>query len=286
VPALAALEQADAARRRGGITDNEFVAPAQRLRARLLAALGRQDEVAAVLDALLAVQRAQLPAHHPSLLETLRLLAVEASRRGDGEAAARHADEQLQSAERVFGPDSLRVVHALNLRGNLRSERGDATGAMADYRRCIEILQRRVGDSHPHLAQTWYNLGETQRLLAADAAAAEQSYRRALAISLSLNPGPTRGQALFRVGLGAALSDQRRWDEAARELGVPLELDTKRGMLYALALSELAIVDLRRGRTRASAQRWAEAAPVLRREVPAHDPQRRRVERILGQSES
>ncbi len=284
--ALAALEQTDAALRRGGITDNEFVAPAQRLRARLLAALGREDEVAAVLDALLTVQRAQLPAHHPSLLETLRLLAVEASRRGDGEAAARHADEQLQSAERVFGPDSLRVVHALNLRGNLRSERGDATGAIADYRRCIAILQQRVGDSHPHLAQTWYNLAETQRLLAADATAAEQSYRRALAISLSLNPGPTKGQALFRVGLGAALSDQRRWDEAERELGVPLALDTKRGMLYALALSELAIVDLRRGRTKASAQRWADAAPVLRREVPAHDPQRQRVERILGHSGS
>lgn len=286
VQALAALEQADAARRRGGITDNEFVAPAQRLRARLLAALGREDEVAAVLDALLTVQRAQLPAHHPSLLETLRLVAVEASRRGDGESAARHADEQLQSAEHVFGPDSLRVVHALNLRGNLRSERGDAAGAMADYRRCIAILQQRVGDSHPHLAQTWYNLGETQRLLAADAGGAEQSYRRALAISRSLNPGPTRGQALFRIGLGAALSDQRRWHEAEREFGVALELDTRRGMLYALALSELAVVDLRRGRTEVSAQRWSEAAPVLRREVPAHDPQRQRVERILGQSGS
>jgi eukaryotic-like serine/threonine-protein kinase len=284
--ALAALEQADAALQRGGITDNEFVAPARRLRARLLAALGRDDDVAAVLDALLAVQRMQLPAHHPSLLETLRLLAVEASRRGDAESAARYADEQLQSAERVFGADSLRVVHALNLRGNLRSERGDASGAMADYRRCIAILQQRVGDSHPHLAQTWYNLGETQRLLAADATAAEQSYRRALAISTSLNPRPTPGQALFRIGLGAALSDQRRWDEAEREFGVPLELDTKRGMLYALALSELAIVDLRRGRTAESAQRWAEAAPVLRREVPAHDPQRQRVERILGQSGS
>ena len=280
--ALAALEQADAALRRGGIADNEIVAPARRLRARLLAALGREAEGAQVLEALLAVQREHLPAHHPSLLETLRLLAVEASRIGDAQTAARYAEEQLRSAEHVFGDDSLRVAHALNLRGNLRAEQGDAAGALADYRRCIEVLQQRVGDVHPHLAQTWYNLGETQRLLASDAPAAEQSYRRALTISEKLNPGPTKGQALFRVGLGASLSDQRRWAEAEREFEVPLKLDTKRGMLYALAQSELAIVDRRRGRSQASAQRWAEAAPILSREVPAHDPQRRRVERILG----
>ncbi len=263
----------------------ELGTPASRLRARLLMVLDRSDEGIAELEALLRLQRSNLPKHHPALLETLRLLAGEATRRGDLPVAMRYVEEQLASAEQVFGADSLRVVYALNSRGNLRTEAGEAAAAIADFSRCIELLTAKVGADHPHVAQTLYNRGEVLRLLSGDAKAAEHDYRRAIAVAQARTGPDPLGQPLFRLGLGSALLDQGFMVEAESEIDKAVAAGARQsqhGLFYGLALGERALLDWRRGQTDDARQHWAEAAPLLAAYAAESNPARGRLERALS----
>jgi len=282
--ALAAIELAVAGIARLRTTDNELVSPVSRLRAHLLIALGDRERGRDELQALLRTQRTTLPAHHPSLLETLRLLSVLATEDGDLKTALGFIEEQLASAEKVFGADSLRVAYALNARGNTRLEQGDAAGAIADYSRCLSLLIAKTGASHPHVALTYYNRGEAARLIGADPIAAERDYRSALAVAPASDPPPAV-HALFRLGLGSTLLEQGRWAEAERELDQALAVGAKAhpgGSFHAQALGERALFDLRRGDVAAARLRWSEATAMFRQSSAPPDQARRRLERALG----
>jgi tetratricopeptide (TPR) repeat protein len=61
--------------------------------------------------------------------------------------------------ERLHGPDALEVATGLASLAHARSEAGDLPGAEALLRRSLDIRRRRLGDGHPDVVATLYDLG-------------------------------------------------------------------------------------------------------------------------------
>ena len=78
---------------------------------------------------------------------------------GRYDAARVESDRGLDLALRLGGEKSVATAEALTVRGNVISEAGDLGSAIADYRRSAEILQGLLGDQHPTLAVSLYDLG-------------------------------------------------------------------------------------------------------------------------------
>lgn len=251
------------------------------LRARLLLAAGRPAEALQELQGLLVWQRAHLPHQHPAVLETLRLLAVQHKNSGDHEQALRHVEEQVQLALQVFGERSVRVAQALNARGNVHMDRGMADAAAADYSRSLDLLVARLGAQHSHVAQVHYNLGEVERLLRLRPLQAETHYREAIKIA---QDGPQqRVPMVFRLGLGAALSDLRRGAEARAEIEAVIASEGPHAQaLQALALGELALLEMREGRIAEASRAWIESRALLHTQFEPNNPARRRLELNLA----
>lgn len=256
----------------------ELRSSASRLRARLLLAVGRGTEGLEELQILLRWQRSTLPAQHPALLETLRLLAMQSGQAGEMRQALSYVEEQLEIAVQVFGESSLRVAHAANARGALNMERGDADAATADYTRCLELLTAKLGPRHSHVAQVLYNLGEVERLLRQRPQQAESYYLRAIDIAAARPE--QRVPALFRLGLGSSLLERGQWQQAESEIEhVLAESKSQGGGLHALALGERALLDLRLGRIAAARRGWAQARSLRGSETLAYSVAWRRLER-------
>ena len=143
----------------------------------------------------------------PLLLDTwadARLRSgLEAERRGDAVAAA-----QAYSSARDMTPWQPQL-HEVVARFDLRV--GDAVAAMA----AATEARRRSGDD-----PRWVELAAQAQLAAGDAALAEQTYRRLIA-------GNDHDSSLHE-GLGVALVDQGRTDEARTSLETALELNPRR----------------------------------------------------------
>lgn len=263
--------------------DTEFVdhTLALRLRARLLLQLGQSDAGRAQLEDLLRLQQQRLRQHHPAMLDTMRLLVNEYTIRGELDKAAVLLEQQIASAEKVFGSEGLQLAFALNGRALLRTEQGDLTGARADYDRTLSILRARLAPDHTTLGLVVANAGELELLLG-DPSLAVQRYREALAIALR---GPDReggNTPYLRLGLGSALSDLGQLDAAAPEIEAGLAgLSAVKGWTYALAIGEKALWLARKGRIAESRPLWQQAQPILASEAPPENRQRQRLERSL-----
>jgi eukaryotic-like serine/threonine-protein kinase len=252
-----------------------------RLRARLLLALGESAASRAQFEALLQSQKEHLPAHHPAMLDTLGLLAYQYTVIGDLDKAENLLSQQVESAEKVFGSEALQLAFALNGRGALLVERGEANRARTDYQQALRIMRAHLPPDNPTVPMVLYNMGELELLLG-DLAEAQVRYREAVAIATKIDAPDGGNRAYFRLGLGSALSDAGRLDEALPEIEAGLAgLSAVKGATYALAVAEKALWLARRGQIEESRELWEEAQPILAREISAENRSRQRLERSL-----
>jgi eukaryotic-like serine/threonine-protein kinase len=264
--------------------DNQYLAYSQalRLHARLLLEMGDSAASRAQSETLLQSQREHLPAHHPALLDTLGLLAYQYTKSGELDKAEALLSQQVESAEKVLGSESMQLAFALNGRGMLLAERGDPERSRADYQQALKIMLSRLGPENAYAPYVLYAIGELE-LLQGDLGQAEARYREAVAI-VAKNSTPDAGDtAYFRLGLGSALSDAGRLHEALPEIEAGLAgLSVIKGMAYAMALAEKALWLARKGRVEESRKLWEEAQPILARELSPDNRSRQRLERSLG----
>jgi eukaryotic-like serine/threonine-protein kinase len=262
--------------------DSHFVhyAQALRLRARVLLQLNESQTARSQLHELLKLQQARLPQHHPALLDTLGLLSNELVFAGEFGAASALIEQRLESAEKVFGSDSLQLAFALNGRALLRTDQGDFDGAGADYDDCLDILRLRLSPNHSILSLVVLNSGELE-LLRGAAVRAEARYREALAMTSDKDRGVTN-TGFLRLGLGGALSDQGKFEPAQREIEAALNATpAMQGLLFALATAEKAVWLKRQGRNDEAQRLWHQAQPILDRETSAKYGPRLRLERAM-----
>jgi eukaryotic-like serine/threonine-protein kinase len=263
-------------------SDSQFAdyTQALRLRARVLLQLNESQTARNQLNELLKLQQTRLPEHHPALLDTLGLLSNELVYAGEFDAASALIEQRLESAEKVFGSDSLQLAFALNGRALLRTEQGDFDGAGADYDACLDILRRRLSPNHSILSLVVLNSGELE-LLRGAAKRAEARYREALAMTSDKDRGLTN-TGFLRLGLAGALSDQGKFEPARLEIEAALTATASmQGLLFALATAEKAVWLKRQGQDQEAERLWAQATPILDRETSSKYGPRLRLERAM-----
>ncbi len=266
------------------VVASEYLAYGQalRLRARLLLSLGQTAAARAQFEALFASQQKRLPAHHPAMLDTLTFLSSLYTNAGELDKAQATLTRQIESARIVFGEEALQLAFALNGRGALHTELGHLQEGRADYAQSLRIMRLRLSPEHPNVPLVLRNMGELE-LLIGDPNQALAHYREAVALAADSTAPDAGNRAISRLGLGSALSDAGRLDEALPEIEAGLAgLSAVKGMTYALAIAEKALWLARKGRIEESGKLWAEAEPILDRELAPSNRSRQRLERSLG----
>ena len=126
----------------------------------LLAERGQLDQAAAILERVLALQRAAIPGH-PFVAVTLRSLATIALRQGRPEPARRRLEEALSIQRDAFGEQ-----HPATARSELAL--GWALGELGDWERAAEMqapalaaLEAAFGSGHPLVAEARGLYGRT-----------------------------------------------------------------------------------------------------------------------------
>ncbi|MEM9302599.1 MAG: tetratricopeptide repeat protein, partial [Pseudomonadota bacterium] len=120
-----------------------------------------EDAEAILMDAVACKQRAYGADAQTTGNSTL-LLADAMLAQGLTEGVAVLVDDGLRIRTAQFGEDSPRLAYPLELRGELRSQRGDHGGAVADLEHVIELRAGNGEDATLHYAQTWERLGWAQ----------------------------------------------------------------------------------------------------------------------------
>jgi CHAT domain-containing protein/Tfp pilus assembly protein PilF len=120
------------------------------------------------------------------------------------------AQQALEIAERMYGPEDTTLAIALNRLGNFYFGAGKYAEALPPMRRALAICEKALGDKHVYVAYTLNSLAciaEEQGRYAD----AEQSYRRALAICEE-TLGPDHPQTVsFMLNLAGLYGRQSRY---------------------------------------------------------------------------
>jgi eukaryotic-like serine/threonine-protein kinase len=145
---------------------------------------------------------------------------------GQLEEADKHAARALALAETLRGPEHPETAKALLSIANIAAERKDHARAESVAQHALAIVDKTFGPDHPFALSIHANLG-IWALQRKDPVAAEASLRHALAGMLKMPASPH--VAVIRTGLGSALLELNRRDEAIRELEAALALREKIG---------------------------------------------------------
>ena len=124
----------------------------------LLRELARLYEADSLLRSALERHRRTLGDDHPLVADDLLALGLVHYGKPVGEAIARDA---LARMRRVYRGDHPQIVGALNMLGNMVSDRGDNAGALPYYRDAAAMARRLFGDAHDQVISPELNLAVT-----------------------------------------------------------------------------------------------------------------------------
>jgi tetratricopeptide (TPR) repeat protein len=131
-------------------------------------------------------------------------------------------DEQrtiLRVGQKVYGSSNPRFADSLNKLGVIYDQLGDYVSAKAIYQQVLDYRRDALGDDHPNVAQSMYNLAELARAMQVNDAA-----ERALSDVLALEER-LRGRETFLFSLAAKNLGLLYADEGKIEKAEPLLLE-------------------------------------------------------------
>ncbi len=118
---------------------------------------GHQELAFPMLEEVLKIRVAELPALHPDTARTRMALAQIAVQNNDDQAAERFLNDALAAFRDSYGRDSVHEAYALTNLAYTRARRGQAEGEPL-LEKAISIAERVLGNHHPYLSILWTNL--------------------------------------------------------------------------------------------------------------------------------
>jgi len=216
------------------------------------------------------------PAQAKSLLSKARQLRDA----GDYAQAEQQAREALRIDLKVYGEMHEETAAVLNLLGTIAHARNDYPATVAWFERALSVRQAVLGEAHPRVASSQFNLGTMRHLFLRDAAGGEPYLRRAVEIAAKATPDHLN-LAMYRLGWAMDLHDLGRDAEARAALAPALRRFTElpgQTLNLALAQAEDACLSPMPW-SAAKRQAFFMASVVVHAELDAGHPKRARLER-------
>ncbi len=208
---------------------------------------GEYDEASGNLQRSLAEAQTSTTDLDPEVAEVRTALAYLEYQRGRFHAALGYARDAVAQLERIYGPDHLKVLRALQARATILDDGfHDYAASLADKLRCLAIRRKRLGPDHPDVAIGMVGVGMSG-YFTGDLRGAEDYL--------------SRGDAL-----------------AARVIGPVTPV-------RATAIGFLGIVHYAEGRIETSRSEFERALDIGRRSLPAGNRLLGTLEVYLGQAE-
>lgn len=208
-----------------------------------LAAAGKLQEAATLMDEWITLSQRAYGEHHPCTLDALRASAIVHAQSLDL-PAAEQLWETIVESERLRGEKTTAFANALRDLGAFYHSIGNFPAAEIRYRQAVAIRMELLGQEHPDVAQGFEDLG-TVYFDGGELATAEKFHRQALEMRRE-NPGESSipfADSLFH--LGRILQRTGRLDgpepmltqaeEILREAGLTTSISYL-GTLHALGL--------------------------------------------------
>lgn len=179
---------------------------------------GEQKQALESYQSLLKDQKKSLPAGHPRIMDTLRVISGLYMRLGQLDEATQAITDAVESAKTLYGPESLDYASALNDEAAVIARAGRLKEAFAEYQRALAIYLRVFGNKHPRIAMTYANMAETLQFDPAMRSQADEYYRLSIEIGAQAWPPDHLNLFLFRVNYGAFLNRLGSYIEVEKAL--------------------------------------------------------------------
>jgi tetratricopeptide (TPR) repeat protein/CHAT domain-containing protein len=224
----------------------------------LLEDVGEVEEARRCHEQVLDVRRATLGANHPEAATALNNLGCLLHAQGDLAGARKCHEEALRVRRAALGDRHPDTAASLNNLGTVLQDLGDGAGARRCHEEALRLRRATLGDRHTQTAQSLMNLASVLQEAGDDAAARrllEQALDIETALADDLLPTMAEAEALGYV--------EGLWYRSQPLLSVLRALDAPAADAYRPVW-----------RARALATR----AVAGRRQLPADDPEARRLE--------
>jgi tetratricopeptide (TPR) repeat protein len=211
-------------------------------RGNILTGLGRFDEAKTLLETAVEDSIGRYGPLHPKTGQLLNSLGAVEFRRGDLEAAAVRFDASSQVAEVALGPEHPDLLFTIGNVAALRRMQGKYDEAFAGFERVWAIVQAHYPAEHREVGTTKHNLATVERQRG-NPKASLPLYRHALGVRKAVHGDDHLFVANTLTGLGLALVDLERYDDAvealerAHAIRTASENDPKRGAETSFALA-------------------------------------------------
>ena len=252
------------------------------IRLRLALALlsaGKDADAEALLEANLRIVDNLGQSRDPADAEVAHHLAVYRRDHGRADEAWALAKDVLRINLAAFGTRHSRTAGSHTLLGTIAQTRGDYPAARTHFEQALQVKQAVLGPDHGNTALSAFNLGLLIHYYQQDAQAAEPYLRAAVENAAGTENAGGVKLAIYRLGLGAALRDLGRDDEARTLLtAARKQLEQEPGQPGHLALAEGELACLTSG---LSASGQAQILEHVRHEYPDSHPRRKRLEACL-----
>ena len=227
------------ARRRSRDQDDELLAESMAKLASTYRLQDRPVEAEPLLRDALAMQDRIYAGPHPLSDETKRQLAELLGGLRKFEEAESLYLELIESRTKMMGPDHYELGSTWNSYGHLLSAKGDRQGAMAAYRRMIDIVERAYQGPHPALAAGYNNIAILQRN-EGELEASLESYRMCLEMQDATGLAPDHPNRAYPItGAARVKLLLRRFEDAERGLNEALALRRKHFSEAHVLIAEL-----------------------------------------------
>lgn len=174
-------------------------------------------------EALLSDERKLLPNGHPGEVNALRRISTMHGMLGEQDKSINAITEAIDLSKKLYGQDSLNYAFVLNDEAIVLLSVGKVEEAISGYEQVLKIHQKNLGDSHPTIAKTHFNLASAFSLQPNKASEADQHFRQAIEVGTKIWSFDHLNLFLFRVAYASFLNQQQRYADAIKTITPALD---------------------------------------------------------------